>query len=92
VIVFSGSDRSCCLGAYWSAANCATLEEFEQRLADLPEVLEVYRLFGEPDYLLRIGVADVSTYERLCRRAESSPGRCDLIHPMCHTSHVTMKR
>lgn len=64
----------------------ATLDEFEQRLVDLPEVLEAYRLFGEPGYLLRIGVADVDAYERLYVGVLTRlPGVATL------TSHVTMK-
>lgn len=64
----------------------AAIEEFEQCIADLPEVLEAYRLFGEPDYLLRVGVADVSAYERVYANALGNlPGVATL------TSHVAMK-
>jgi DNA-binding Lrp family transcriptional regulator len=40
------------------------IAEFEQRIADLPEVIEALRFFGEPDYLLRVAVADLGSYER----------------------------
>jgi len=65
----------------------ATIAEFERELAALPEVLEVYRLFGEPDYLLRVAVADIATYERFFTEALSAlPGIANL------TSHLTMKQ
>ncbi|MGW1617534.1 Lrp/AsnC family transcriptional regulator [Streptomyces sp. NPDC002285] len=41
-----------------------TISLFEQRLAELPEVVEAHRFFGVPDYLLRIVVADLAAYER----------------------------
>ncbi|MFD9128561.1 Lrp/AsnC family transcriptional regulator [Kitasatospora sp. NPDC059571] len=42
----------------------ATVADFEERVAALPEVVEAHRLFGEPDYLLRVAVADIAAYER----------------------------
>lgn len=63
-----------------------TIAEFERQVANLPEVIEAYRLFGEPDYLLRIAVADIAAYERF--RADvltTLPGVGQL------TSHLTMK-
>jgi Lrp/AsnC family transcriptional regulator, leucine-responsive regulatory protein len=63
-----------------------TIAEFERQVADLPEVVEAHRLFGEPDYLLKIAVADIAAYERF--RADvltTLPGVGQL------TSHLTMK-
>lgn len=40
-----------------------TVAEFERRVAELPEVVAAHRLFGEPDYLLRIAVADLAAHE-----------------------------
>ncbi|GAA4690399.1 leucine-responsive transcriptional regulator Lrp [Streptomyces youssoufiensis] len=62
------------------------MTEFEAKVAALPQVLEAHRLFGDPDYLLRIAVADVTAYERfyaetLCRL----PGVAQV------TTHLTMK-
>ncbi|MFF7637847.1 Lrp/AsnC family transcriptional regulator [Kitasatospora sp. NPDC008050] len=42
----------------------ATVTEFERQVAALPEVVEAHRLFGDPDYLLRVAVADLAAYER----------------------------
>ena len=41
-----------------------SLEEFETALAAMPEVVEARRVFGSPDYILRVLVADVAAYER----------------------------
>jgi DNA-binding Lrp family transcriptional regulator len=42
-----------------------TLLGFERAVADIPEVILAQRLFGDPDYLLRIVTADLSAYQRL---------------------------
>jgi DNA-binding Lrp family transcriptional regulator len=34
-------------------------------VAAIPEVLQAERLFGEPDYLLRIVTSDLAAYQRL---------------------------
>lgn len=41
------------------------IEGFEAALLDIPDVVEAQRLFGEPDYLLRVAVRDSEEYERL---------------------------
>jgi DNA-binding Lrp family transcriptional regulator len=42
-----------------------TLLSFEERLAAIPNVLQAERLFGDPDYLLRVVTADLAAYQRL---------------------------
>lgn len=42
-----------------------TLLAFEQAVADVPEVLQAQRLFGDPDYLLRVATADLAAYAEL---------------------------
>jgi DNA-binding Lrp family transcriptional regulator len=42
----------------------ATIEAFEAAVVTLDEVLECRRMFGDPDYLLWVAVADVAAYER----------------------------
>lgn len=62
------------------------MSEFESRVAELPQILEVHRLFGEPDYLLRVAVEDISAYERFYADTLAAlPGIAQL------TSHPTMK-
>ncbi|MEM8924423.1 MAG: Lrp/AsnC family transcriptional regulator [Actinomycetota bacterium] len=41
------------------------LERFEAAVAELDEVVEAHRIYGTPDYLLRVAVADNAAYERL---------------------------
>ena len=38
-------------------------EEFANAIADIPEVVECYRMSGEVDYLLRIVIPDVKAYD-----------------------------
>jgi DNA-binding Lrp family transcriptional regulator len=42
-----------------------TVEDFECAVAAIPNVLQAQRLFGEPDYLLRIATTDLVAYQRL---------------------------
>ncbi|HTJ66741.1 MAG TPA: Lrp/AsnC family transcriptional regulator [Actinospica sp.] len=42
-----------------------TVAEFEQRVAEIPNVLQAQRLFGDPDYLLRVVTRDLAAYQRL---------------------------
>ena len=39
--------------------DAATVAEFERGLAEIPEVRHAERLFGDPDYLLRVATADI---------------------------------
>jgi DNA-binding Lrp family transcriptional regulator len=42
-----------------------TLLSFEAAVAQVPNVVQAQRLFGDPDYLLRIVTADLGAYQRL---------------------------
>lgn len=51
------------------------IEGFECALLDIPDVIEAQRLFGEPDYLLRVAVRNSDEYERLyTTRLAAIPG------------------
>jgi Lrp/AsnC family leucine-responsive transcriptional regulator len=51
------------------------IERFEQAVLDIPDVIEAQRLFGEPDYLLRVASRDSHEYERLyTARLAALPG------------------
>jgi DNA-binding Lrp family transcriptional regulator len=39
--------------------------EFDQAIAAIPQVIEAQRLFGEPDYLLRVVTASPTAYQQL---------------------------
>ncbi|MFC5831007.1 Lrp/AsnC family transcriptional regulator [Nonomuraea insulae] len=63
-----------------------TVAEFERRVAGLPAEVEAHRLFGDPDFLLRVAVADVAAYERFYSEELSGlPGVAQV------TSHLAMK-
>jgi DNA-binding Lrp family transcriptional regulator len=42
-----------------------TLLGFEAAVAEIPQVVQAQRLFGDPDYLLRVLTADLAAYQRL---------------------------
>ncbi|WP_153100640.1 Lrp/AsnC family transcriptional regulator [Paraburkholderia hayleyella] len=43
----------------------AWAQAFTQAVRDIPEVVEVYRMSGETDYLLRVVVSDIDDYDRV---------------------------
>jgi Lrp/AsnC family transcriptional regulator len=44
------------------------LERFAKVVAEMPEVMEVYRMAGDIDYLLRIAVSSMAQYDDIYRR------------------------
>ena len=44
------------------------LEAFAGAVAAMPEVMEVYRMAGDVDYLLRIAVGDMAAYDAFYKR------------------------
>jgi len=44
------------------------LERFAKAVADIPEVLELYRMSGEVDYLLRVVVPDIAGYDKVYKK------------------------
>ena len=64
----------------------ATFEAFEAAAAALDEVIEIRRMFGLPDYVLRVATASIESYETLVfTRLGDIPGVDKL------DSHITMK-
>lgn len=64
-----------------------TLLGFEAGLAGIPDVVHAERLFGDPDYLVRIVTADLAAYQRLQdEKLSALPG----VQRM--TSTLVMKR
>ena len=45
--------------------DAATITRFENALADIQEVYQAERLFGDPDYLVRVATADLNAYQAL---------------------------
>ncbi len=57
------------------AADKETIDAFEQAVADIPHILEAQRLFGDPDYLLRIIADDLPAFQELYdERIATLPG------------------
>ncbi|MGK9168846.1 Lrp/AsnC family transcriptional regulator [Inquilinus limosus] len=44
------------------------LERFSRAVRDLPEIVDVYRMSGEIDYLLKAYVADIGSYDALYKK------------------------
>ncbi|GAB5445964.1 MAG: hypothetical protein Gyms2KO_08370 [Gymnodinialimonas sp.] len=44
------------------------LEQFRRAVRSMPEVLGVYRMTGDLDYLIRARVSDMADYDRLYQR------------------------
>ena len=44
--------------------NAAWLERFNAVVASFPEIVEAYRMSGQVDYLLRVAVPDIASYDR----------------------------
>jgi Lrp/AsnC family leucine-responsive transcriptional regulator len=66
--------------------NRETIEAFEAALIPLDEVIEAQRMFGDPDYLIRVAVADADAYEHfLINTFADLPGLARM------TSQFTMK-
>ena len=48
--------------------NQAWLDRFATAVSDIPEIVEVYRMSGDLDYLLRVVVPDINGYDAVYRR------------------------
>jgi DNA-binding Lrp family transcriptional regulator len=67
--------------------DTSTIADFEDGLAAIPEVRHAERLFGDPDYLVRVATTDLTAYQELRdRKLGALPGVQRL------TSTIVMKR
>jgi Lrp/AsnC family transcriptional regulator len=48
--------------------SLAWLETFAAAVREMPEVVELYRMSGEIDYLLRVVVPDIDAYDRFYKK------------------------
>ena len=48
--------------------NDAWLERFARGVMEIPEVVELYRMSGEVDYLLKVLVSDIAEYDRIYKK------------------------
>jgi Lrp/AsnC family transcriptional regulator len=51
--------------------DAAWLETFARRVPEIPDVVEVYRLSGDVDYLLKVVVPDIAGYDAVYKRLVS---------------------
>jgi DNA-binding Lrp family transcriptional regulator len=69
------------------AQDRKTVEEFEDTVASYEEVIEFRRMYGRPDYFIRVAVADHAAYEAfLIGKLSGLPAVLRL------ESHLTMKK
>ena len=67
--------------------DAGTVDSFEAALAELPQVRHAERLFGDPDYLLRVAARDLDSFATLRdQKLATLPG----IHRLRST--IVMKR
>jgi Lrp/AsnC family leucine-responsive transcriptional regulator len=66
VIDPAARDRGCQVLVYTTLMlrNRETIAAFEAAVVELEAVVECHRMFGDPDYVIRVAVADVNAYER----------------------------
>lgn len=64
----------------------AWLEAFSTRVSALPEVLEIYRMAGDIDYMLKVVVADMAAYDGFYKKL------IDIIPLKNVTSRFAMER
>jgi DNA-binding Lrp family transcriptional regulator len=70
-----------------NATDRQTTEDFEAAIVAFDEVVAVRRLFGQPDYLVQVAVADARAYEAfLIGKLIGLPALSRTV------SHLTMKR
>ena len=70
-----------------AANDLKSFADFEERLSSFDEVVELHRLFGRPDYYLRVAVADHEAYEAfLTGKLAVLPGVVRI------TSHLSMRK
>ncbi len=48
--------------------NAAWLETFAKAVAAIPEIVELYRMSGDIDYLMRVVVPDIAGYDAIYQR------------------------
>ncbi|HWL58565.1 MAG TPA: Lrp/AsnC family transcriptional regulator [Paracoccus sp. (in: a-proteobacteria)] len=61
-------------------------QDFTSAVAGLPEVMEVYRMAGRMDYMLRVAVPDMDAFDRFYKRLT------DAVPIKNVTSHFSMER
>lgn len=66
--------------------SAAWRQAFASSVVAMPEIMEVYRMAGETDYMLRVSVADMAAFDEFYRRLT------DAVPIKNVTSHFAMER
>jgi Lrp/AsnC family transcriptional regulator len=66
--------------------SAAWRAQFAKVLGELPQIMEAYRMAGEMDYLLRVSVPDMASFDLLYKRLT------DAVPIKNVTSHFSMER
>ena len=61
-----------------SQHNAEWLEAFSHAVRDIPEIVDVYRMSGEIDYLLRAYVPDIESYDAVYKKLISKVALTDV--------------
>ncbi|MEN3109691.1 Lrp/AsnC family transcriptional regulator [Uliginosibacterium paludis] len=61
-----------------SQHNQAWIDRFHEIVSEIPEVVEVYRMAGDTDYLMRVVVPDIEAYDGVYKRLIQVPGLSDV--------------
>jgi Lrp/AsnC family transcriptional regulator len=56
--------------------NDEWLEQFTRGVQDIPEIVEIYRMSGDVDYLLKILVRDIAEYDRIYKKLQIGSSSC----------------
>jgi Lrp/AsnC family transcriptional regulator len=70
-----------------SAHGRRSLNEFEEAIAQCPDVVECYTMSGEMDFLLRIVARDIESYERFLRETLLQMPSVQEVH-----SHIALSQ
>jgi Lrp/AsnC family transcriptional regulator len=62
------------------------IEKFARIVSEMPEVMEIYRMSGDVDYLLRVVVPDIASYDHFYKKLTA---KIDLHNV---TSHFAMEQ
>jgi Lrp/AsnC family transcriptional regulator len=58
--------------------SAAWFEKFQKAVRDIPEIIEIYRMSGDVDYLMRIVVPDIDAYDRVYKKLISAVDLLDV--------------
>ncbi|MFX8629058.1 Lrp/AsnC family transcriptional regulator, partial [Acinetobacter baumannii] len=58
--------------------NIEWIEKFHSHIYNIDEVIEVYRMAGETDYLLKVAVSDVAEYDKVYKKLIEIKGLADV--------------